>query len=283
MQGVPDDVFQHDVESFPDKDPRITAELAKQHEKALKEQKHRDAEIAKQLKKAQAAVKRAQAMPVVAKKDTPAVHSAAKEARERELKAHKIRLYFKKLGHKLTMKEPKTLPRNDDDLDELLASIECELHSQGGIDQAGMLFINGSFAIEAITQQFNPLGLRLSGPAASLTQTVAANRDKWEELMTEVAIANAEWFMVSARRKRIGVFGCKRNAAWLHMVVGEGCFRRFPTPNGWRPRNHDGGTNGWPAAMVVESNHWQPKPRGLRTPLRAPDCCLCACRPLLAA
>ena len=199
MQGVPEDVFRGDVDSFPDRDPRITAELAKQHEKALKEQKQRDVEEAKRAKKEAAQVKKMQEMPVVAKKQpatkTP-VPSATKEARDRELKAHKIRLYFRKLGHKLTVREPKQLPRSDEELDELLASIETELHSQGGIDQAGMLFINGSFAIEAITQQFNPLGLRLSGPAASLTQTVAANKDKWEELITEVAIANAEWFMM---------------------------------------------------------------------------------------
>lgn len=188
MQGVPDDLFQSDMNSFPTTDPRITAELAKQHQQALKAQKANEAAAAKERKEEAAKVAKAVKMPV---KAPPA--KVVETVGKREMKAHKIRLYYEKLGHKLSSKCPKTLPKTEEGLDELLAAIECELHSAGGIEQAGGLYLNGLFAFEQFTQQYNPLGLMLSGPAAGLSATVAQNKDKWNDLMTEVAIANAEW------------------------------------------------------------------------------------------
>ncbi len=200
MEGVPDEMFQSDTQSFPREDPRITADLAKQHAQALKQQKAEDAEMAKTRKREEVQVKKALAIPTVMQRQD-AVKHASRGVRERELTALKIRLYFKKLSHKISMKEPKTLPKDDAALLELLATVECELQSNGGIEQAGAMFVNGCFALEAVTQQFNPLGLMLSGPAASLTQTVAANKDKWDELITELAIANAEWFMMGPGKR----------------------------------------------------------------------------------
>jgi malonyl CoA-acyl carrier protein transacylase len=43
----------------------------------------------------------------------------------------------------------------------------------------------------------------LSGPAASLTATVAANKEQWHETITEFAIANAEWFMMGPGKRAL--------------------------------------------------------------------------------
>lgn len=202
--SVPDDLLQKDLSTFPTQDPRLTAELAKQHKQALAAQKQADKEEAAAVKKALAT---APPPPKASTKNAPP--SVKQEIAQRELKAHKIRLYYDKLGHKLSSKCPKTLPKTDEGLDEILQQIECELHSAGGIEQAGQLYLQSLVGLEELSHHFNPLGLVLSGPAASLSSTVAHNKEKWNDLMTEVAIANAEWFMVSVHQKCIFLVGDK--------------------------------------------------------------------------
>ena len=192
MENVPDDILQHDLTTFPREDPAILAKQAQLNAAAEKEMKARAAAEAKEQKASEALARKAMAMPV---KQAPA--NELRDIRKRELMAHKIRLYYKLLGHKLSTKEPKTLPKDDASLAELLAAIETELQSKGGIEGAGKLMLGSAFAIEQLNQQFNPFGLQLSGPAASLTGSVAANRAEWDELVTEFAIGNAEWFCVS--------------------------------------------------------------------------------------
>lgn len=189
MEAVPDDLFQHDMHTFPRDDPAVLAKQAQVNAAAEKEIKAREAAEAKERKKDEAMVKKALA-PV--KKDVP--HD---NARKCQLMAHKIRLYYKKLPHCLSSKEPKTLPKDEEGLAELLAAIETELHSKGGIEMAGKLTIGVCTAVEQLNQQFNPFGLMLSGPAASFTMSVQANRKDWDDLMTEFAISNAELFCVS--------------------------------------------------------------------------------------
>lgn len=195
MNAPPDDLFRMD-DTIPTEDPAIAASQAKQRAAFEKEQKA----LAAQEKKMQAE----EAKKVKKDMERPGhKEKAAAEvsARTRENKAHKIRLYYEKLGHKLSTKAPKTLPTDDAKLDELLASIECELHSNGGIEQAGVAFISGMAAVEQLTAVFNPLGLQLSGPAASLSSTVAQNKAKWDELITEFAISNAEYFMIGPGKR----------------------------------------------------------------------------------
>jgi hypothetical protein len=192
MEAVPDDLFQHDNTTFPREDPSVLAKQAQINAAAEKEHKAREAAEAKARKAEEALVKKSMALPTKAQKeaivDSKAVH-------KRELMAHKIRLYFAKLGHLITTKEPKTLPKDDEGLATLLAAIETELSSKGGIEMAGKGLIGLCFGFEQVTQQFNPLGLMLSGPTASLTNTVQANRKEWDDLVTEFAISNAEWFI----------------------------------------------------------------------------------------
>ncbi len=180
------DMLTHDVQTMPAADPAVEERLAKEMAKA---QKAREAEAKKQRA---SETKRAP----VQREPAPKKEASAgldKAAQKRELKSHKIRLYFSKLGHKLSIKEPKAYPRTDEGLDELLTAIETELHSNGGIEKATMMYASAVTGVEQLMPVFNPLGWQLSGPAASLSQTVIASRDQWEELVTEFAISNAEW------------------------------------------------------------------------------------------
>jgi len=202
MEAVPDDLLQHDLHTFPRDDPSVLAKQAQINAAAERELKARAAAEAKERKAEEAQVKRAMAMPTKAQRDANAVD--ARGVRKRELMAHKIRLYYKLLGHRLSSKEPKTLPKDDESLTELLAQVETELQSKGGIESAGKLMVGSAFALEQLNQQFNPFGLMLSGPAASLTSTVQANKSEWDELVTEFAIANAEWFVVGPGKRLMG-------------------------------------------------------------------------------
>jgi hypothetical protein len=196
MEAVPDDLFQHDAHTFPHMDPTVAAKQAQVNAAAEKELKVRAAAEAKERKAEEALVKKSMALPSKTQKANGAAVDL-KVVKNRELIAHKIRLYYKKLGHLLSSKEPKTLPKDDEGLAELLANIETELHSKGGIELASKLVLGVCFGAEQLNQQFNPFGLMLSGPAASFTNTVQANRKEWDDLVTEFAISNAEWFVVS--------------------------------------------------------------------------------------
>jgi len=202
MEAVPDDLLQHDLHTFPRDDPAVLAKQAQVNAAAERELKARAAAEAKERKQDEAMVKKALAPKTKAAPSDANVDTKA--ARRREMMAHKIRLYYKKLGHNLTSKEPKTLPKDEEGLAELLAAIETELHSKGGIDYASKLTVGGCAAFEQVTAAYNPLGLMISGPVASLTKTMEANRNEWDELVTEFAIANAEWFVVGPGKRLFG-------------------------------------------------------------------------------
>lgn len=202
MEGVLEDAFQSDVQTFPGADPREVEAAQKQEAKRMKENAAAEKARAAAAKKEAATVKKIAAAPTAAHKEE-AVATDMQRARKRELAAQKIRLYFKHFGGRLSVKEPKTLPKDDNGVYELLAAIETELQSAGGIQQADALFVNGARGLEQFTAVYNPLGLMLSGPAASLTATVAANKEQWHETITEFAIANAEWFMMGPGKRAL--------------------------------------------------------------------------------
>jgi len=204
MQAPPDDLFQKDTSTFPTVDPATAAALAKQQAQIDKERKSNEAERRKQEAHEEKLAKKMNDMPIKAPTTKQVASSIDKQLAAVTLKKQKIKLYFSKLGHKLSIKEPKALPEDAAKVDDLLTAIETELHSNGGIEQATGLYIQGIFGFEILTQNFNPLGLKLSGPNAGLTNTIQANRAKWDELVTEFAIANAEWFMMGPFKRLIG-------------------------------------------------------------------------------
>jgi hypothetical protein len=202
-----DELFEHDTRSMPTAvDPAMAAKLRAEIEKA---------------DKAVAAAKRGPGRPPGATKPPKAAAAAAaapsgptaSSMRRRDIKLQKIRLYFTHLGHKLVQKEPKSPPKSDQEVDELLSSIECELHGSGGIEKAGVFVVTGAGLVEKIVQQWNPMNWDLSGPAVSFQAAVAHNQVKWNDLVTEFAISNAEWFMVGPGKRLLAT------AAQLLMAV----------------------------------------------------------------
>lgn len=225
MQAPPEDLFHADTNGFPDTDPAQTAALKKQAaelEKQRKAQEQRDRKLMEEERKR---AERMQAMP-----DAKQKVEIKQADSKRELKLHKIRLYFRYFGDRLQVKEPKTLPKDPQAVDDLLASIEVELQSSGGIEQAASGYQGLLGGIEQVTQVFNPLGLQLSGPVASLGLTVAQNRDKWNDLVTEFAIAHAEWFMMGPG-KRLILFTVQMVLAVDQANKAAGAVRRQAPPS----------------------------------------------------
>lgn len=193
--GVPDDLFVHDVQSFPREDPRMVEQRQKMQQQAEKLQKAEEA-AAKKAEKEQVAAskaKRANAPPPINEAKAEEFRQA-KLAKELALKQQKIRLYFQKLSHKLQMKEPKVYPKTLEATNELLESVEGELASQTGIDSARQYYFMALQGLEA-ADKASGYQLGVSGPAVSITQAAANSKKDWEDLITECAIANAEWLM----------------------------------------------------------------------------------------
>lgn len=207
--SLPGDIVSSDLNTFPGvQDPvlvekarkaaeRVEAERAKQADKSRKAAQA----ILKDMEQEKAATAKKQPAP---KKEAGSSGVGA-DARRRELKVRKCKLYFAKLGDKLSTREPKAYPKTEEGIDELLAEIEADLHSAGGIQQAGLFYVNGCVAVEQASHVFNPLGWELSGPVTSLGATVASNRAQWEDLVTEFAISNAEYFMVGPGKRLIAM------------------------------------------------------------------------------
>jgi hypothetical protein len=83
----------------------------------------------------------------------------------------------RKLGSKTSMEE----------LETIVSSIETELSAEDGVKMVQGMFRYSGYAVEQATAVFNPFGLQLSGPY-SLGQVVAADKETWEPLATEIAI-----------------------------------------------------------------------------------------------
>ena len=122
----------------------------------------------------------------------------------RGVKLQKINLYFAHLAHKIRQKAPKELPKSEEDVDALLASIEGELSASGGIEKAGLFVVGMAQGVEhVVANYFNPLGWDLSGPQVGFAAAAAANQKKWDDLVKEFAIANAEWFCVGPGKRLV--------------------------------------------------------------------------------
>ncbi len=192
--GLIQELFQGDLHSLPGaQDPAVTAKLAAA---AAKEQKERKA--------AEAAAAKAQKPPGVVRTTAAAApkSTAPNPTTIRQLndaKLHKIRLYFgtPATAKKLSIKEPKPYPKTEEEIDSLLRAIENELASSGGIQQAAVGYLTAINFFEQFTANtWNPLQLDLTGPQITVTQAFVQNRAQWDDILTEFAISQAEWFMV---------------------------------------------------------------------------------------
>lgn len=187
---VPEDLFQHDMSTFPTEDPAVTKQREAMEEKLRKAEEAAQRKAEQQRKKEKQVVDKLVETAPPPKKAAGASSPAEEAAKKRvAMKKQKILLYFQHFGAKLSCKAPKTLPDDEHKLDELLATIRNDLGSKGGIQQAGNIYL----ASVGVLERVNPLGLQLTGPAASLSQTAIRSKEAWNDLVTEVAIDNAEW------------------------------------------------------------------------------------------
>jgi hypothetical protein len=197
MEGLPSDIFDHDVKTFPVRDSETAKKLEAQMRKAEMQEeadKKRRGRPPGSTKAPKEEKRSAQPPPPVPQQ---------KRAGTIAQKTQKVRLYFHYLSHKISFPEPKTYPTTDEGLDELLDKIECQLHGEGGIEKAGSLYVMGVGGVEKLMDYVNPLGWNLSGPSVSLSAAVAANEEKWKDLVKEFAIENAGWFMFGPTKRLI--------------------------------------------------------------------------------
>lgn len=179
------DIAMQDINTLPRDAPEVVKALEK-----------KEAVDAKKLKATAAKV-----APKTSGEREPVAPKVA-DSKQLALLAHKINLYGARFGDRLQCKVPKTLPKTETQLRELLLEIENELQSRGGIEKADEMYCALAMGIENGTRYFNPLGWELAGPAANLSATVRTNKKAWEDTVAEFAIANAEWFMVSEETSR---------------------------------------------------------------------------------
>ena len=194
MEGLPSDIFDHDVKSFPTQDSAMAKKLEAQIKRA-DEQEERDQQ---KKQRGRPAGTKPTAKPKV-ELPAPDKHRSGTIAN----KTQKIRLYFNYLSHKITFAEPKVYPTTHLGLDEVLDKIECQLHGEGGIEKAGVMYQASAVGLERLMTVFNPMGWNLTGPAVSLSQAVAANEDKWKDLVKEFAIENSTWFMFGPGKRLV--------------------------------------------------------------------------------
>ena len=195
MEGLPSDIFDHDIKTFPLKDSAMEAKLKAQMDKA-EQQAEKEAKRGRgrpPKSAQQPTTPRAPVEPSVVKVRKGSIAS----------KTQKIRLYFHYLSHKITFPEPKNYPQSHEGLDEILDKIEIQLHGEGGIEKASVMYVAAAGGLQKLMDIFNPLGWDLNGPGVTLQQAVAANEEKWKDLVKEFAIENASWFMFGPTKRLI--------------------------------------------------------------------------------
>lgn len=190
-----------DLKAMPARRPPTEAELRKliaAQEKAEKKQAQqaRDAHKKMQTETKKVAAKKAPA---------PKVNDVGKR---KAVLLRQIDQYTQKLGHKLKIKVPKrvTLNTNVEELQSIVDSIETDLGMTGGIDQAAAVFSEAGGVVEMIVDAWNPLGLQLSAPV-SLDQTLRANQESWQDLVTEFAIKYQALFCTGVEMRMLMFVG----------------------------------------------------------------------------
>jgi hypothetical protein len=192
-----DQIAKMDMTTLPREDPRVVEKRQKEAEKLRKQ---REAEARRESKTAKRVSKKNQPA-----KTKPKASLLGDDARERVIILRKLTQYYAKLGKKISVNKPRAYPQDLKKLRELLLAVETDLAANGGIEQASSLYVSSVVAAEKLAPLVPFVDLQLSGPAASLSQTVIQNKEVWEDLVTETAIAHCEWFMVGPVKRLVMV------------------------------------------------------------------------------
>lgn len=187
MEAVapPEELFERDVHTMPAADPAALKRMMEDAKKQLAEDE------------------KAAVIPKGVKAAAKTKVAVSTDEKKMESTVRQIRLYFAKLPHKISIKEPKSYPKTLAGAQELLWQIQAELRSNGGIEKAAAAYGVACQAIERMTDFINPLGWELHGPAASFSETVLLNQKQWQDLVTEFAIENHEWMCVGPGKRLI--------------------------------------------------------------------------------
>lgn len=183
----PAGMVEADIAAFSEVDPAIVAAEAKQRAQAEKRQQQRQKPIS-----AKAAAKVEQLAEQ---------RNAAEEASERAALLRKIKLYYDRFGERITYRCKATAKTNVDDLRVHVAAIEADLGMSGGGDAAATGFVMLMKGVEQLTNVFNPLNLQLSGPRATLGDTIENSHDAWRPLIDEFVIKHERMFCMSVEKR----------------------------------------------------------------------------------
>ena len=189
MEGFSSDIATHDLQSFPA--AVLPKKSALQKKKEERPKKKRTELTADQVKQANGMMKEKEQ-----KKKTNHVDAKAGKLR-------KISQYQEKLGHLMTYKVPKvSIKTNDDVLTEILFNIECDLGMKSAVEYGASMYMGGIQGLEQLTNMYNPLGLKISKQyGVSLTEVIAMNQEKWQDIVTELAIKHSEWLMMGPLKR----------------------------------------------------------------------------------
>lgn len=207
MSGVPDHMLQHDLNSFPAEDPKHTTARMIAQAKEEKARKADEAERKKRDKEELNAVKKILQQPLPQeKKAAVAMKKVEIEVSDKQkaLDILKIQLYFKEFAEKISVEQPKVLPKTSEQIRELRLAIEADLQSQGGIAQASNMYMTGVALAEQFSVMYPQFGINLAGPRINLSSAMMQNKKQLDELVKEFAICNADWLMVGPGKRLLG-------------------------------------------------------------------------------
>jgi hypothetical protein len=132
--------------------------------------------------------------------------AADRHAEELPLKqdlVRRIKQYHAKFGSQIGTKLPRGfgVKNSLEDLQQLMHDIELDVNSASAQHTAVALFAGAFQGFQQLTQLYNPLDLRLSGPRADLVSTLQAQQSTWMPMIEEFAIKYEKWFAVGVEKR----------------------------------------------------------------------------------
>jgi len=179
-----------DFEAFPQAPPPTEQELKAMQKKRAAEEKA-------------AKPKGVTAAQIKAVKEMSAADRHAEELPLKQDLVRRIKQYHAKFGSQIGTKLPRGfgVKNSLEDLQQLMHDIELDVNSASAQHTAVALFAGAFQGFQQLTQLYNPLDLRLSGPRADLVSTLQAQQSTWMPMIEEFAIKYEKWFAVGVEKR----------------------------------------------------------------------------------